>query len=123
MRFSEFWPVYLRHHSRSGTRAAHYAATAIGVTSFAAAVSPIAPWWVFACGVALGYLTAFSSHWLIERNQPVVAHGAHLVVFGALADLRLCAVAATGGIAAEFRRYGLEAAKPAGKPADRTTGA
>jgi hypothetical protein len=123
VRFSEFWPVYLRHHSRSGTRAAHYAATAIGVGGFIAAVSPMAPWWVFVCGVALGYLTAFSSHWLIERNQPVVARGAHLVAFGAFADLRLCALAMTGGVAAEFRRLGLEPAKPAGGAADRATGA
>ncbi len=123
MRFSEFWPLYLRHHARGGTRAAHYAATCIGIAGFGMAISPMAPWWVFLAALALSYLTAFSSHWLIEHNQPVVMRGPHLMLFGALADLRMCRLALAGGVAAEFRRLGLETAKPAGGLADRPTGA
>jgi hypothetical protein len=107
VRFSEFWPDYLRHHSRSGTRAAHYLATGIGVIGLAMAISPVAPWWAFLAGIAVSYLMAFSSHWFIEHNQPVVMRGAHLMFFGALADLRMCALALGGGIEREYRRLGL----------------
>jgi len=123
VRFSEFWPVYLRHHSRGGTRAAHYAATCIGILGLGIAISPMAPWWAFFAGLAVSYLTAFSSHWLIEHNQPVVVRGPHLMLFGALADLRMCRLALSGGVAAEFRRLGLEGAKSAAALADRPTGA
>lgn len=123
VRFSEFWPLYLRHHSRGGTRAAHYLATCIGILGFGMAISPLSPWWVFLIALALSYLTAFSSHWLIERNQPVVMRGLHLMLFGALADLRMCRLALSGGVAAEFRRLGIEMPKSASALADRPTGA
>ena len=122
LRFSEFWPVYLRHHSRGGTRAAHYAATGIGILGLAIAISPVAPWWAFACAILLSYLTAFSAHWLIEHNQPVVVRGPHLMLFGALADLRMCLLALSGRLAAEYERLGLRAAKPARRLASRLTG-
>lgn len=71
------------------------------------AISPIAPWWAFVAGIAVSYVTAFSSHWFIEHNQPVVMRGAHLMLFGAMADLRMCWLAATGGIDQEYQRLGL----------------
>jgi len=122
VRFSEFWPDYLKHHSRSGTRAAHYLATMIGITGLGFAISPVAPWWAFFAGIAASYLTAFSSHWFIEHNQPVVMRGAHLMIYGAMADLRMCGLALTGGVEAEYRRLGLRPA-PRVDFAKRATGA
>ncbi len=52
---------------------------------------------------------AVTSHWWIEQNQPLIRVNAF---YGALADLKMCALALTGGIGAEYARLGLGAPLP-----------
>lgn len=118
MRFSEFWPIYLRSHRHPATRGAHYLATAVGIAGGVAAASPVAPWWFVFGGIAIGYLLAFTSHWLIEHNNPCVMRDWRITTFllGAAADIRMCVMAISGGVTAEFRRQGLDEARSGRNP-------
>ena len=68
MTFEEFWPIYVRMHSRKETQIAH----AIGsLTSIACVASGIAlrkPWLV-AAGPLLDYGISQMSHRLFEKNK------------------------------------------------------
>lgn len=101
--FSQFWRMYLAAHRRAGTRAMHYAATAVGIASGLAALHQGNVAYVLG-GIALGYCMAVSSHWLIEGNQPLIRVNAF---YGAIADLRMCWLALTGGLRREYQRLGL----------------
>jgi hypothetical protein len=67
--FEEFWPFYVREHSRKATRLFHFVGTtAAGLTGLAAialrkpALVPL--------GLVLGYGPAWVSHFFIEKNRP-----------------------------------------------------
>jgi len=107
--FREFWPIYLKSHRHPMTRGAHYLATLVGASSAVVAASPAAPWWVMAGGIGAAYAIAFASHWLIEHNNPCVLRNLRVMTFllGGLADIRMCGMAISGRITAEYRRLGL----------------
>src|SRR3546814_17254151 len=67
--FAEFWPFYLREHSKPRTRAFHYAGTTLVVLLALAAVLTGKSWLLIAMPVA-GYGFAWASHAAIERNRP-----------------------------------------------------
>lgn len=112
MRFGEFWPTYLIAHRKPGTRSAHYLATALGAGGGLAAAFGLGNGWVFPLCLLGAYLIAFSSHWIIERNQPVVVNSPRSMLFGAWADLRMCGLALRGRVDAEYERLGLKEPTP-----------
>lgn len=67
--FAEFWPFYLREHSKPRTRALHYAGTSLVVAIAAFAVLTGRWWWLLAVPVA-GYGFAWLAHFKIEKNRP-----------------------------------------------------
>ncbi|MFN3943625.1 MAG: Mpo1-like protein [Allosphingosinicella sp.] len=67
--FQEFWPFYLREHSRPKTRAFHYAGTTLVVLIAVAAVAT-GNWWLLLAMPVAGYAFAWASHAAIERNRP-----------------------------------------------------
>ena len=66
--FSEFWPHYVRAHSRLGTRILHgigsVAALLLVVGGFV--VSP----WLFLLAPIIGYGFAWYGHFFVEHNKP-----------------------------------------------------
>lgn len=89
--FAEFWRRYLDAHRKPGTRAAHYAATVLGIASTVAAIHQSEPMYMIG-GIALSYAIAIGSHWMIEGNQPLIRVNA---LYGAVADLKMCWLALT----------------------------
>ena len=67
--FAEFWPFYLREHSRKGTRALHYVGTTLVVSAAVAAVLSGNWWWLAAMPLA-GYFFAWLAHFTLEHNRP-----------------------------------------------------
>jgi hypothetical protein len=67
--FEEFWPFYLREHSKPRTRALHYAGTSLVVLVAAAALATGNLWLLIAMPIA-GYGFAWGSHAAVERNRP-----------------------------------------------------
>jgi hypothetical protein len=116
MPFSQFWPLYLDAHREPATRAAHYIATFFGAAATAVALALGLGWIAFA-GIGLAVCMAVGAHWLIERNQPLILVNPF---YGACADLRMCWLALTGGLATEYARLGLGSPEPRvrGTPAE-----
>jgi hypothetical protein len=67
--FEEFWPFYLREHSKPKTRAFHYAGTSL-VVIIAVAALATGNWWLLIAMPVAGYAFAWTSHAAIERNRP-----------------------------------------------------
>jgi hypothetical protein len=101
--FEEFWPYYLRAHSRPETRALHYAATTIIAGSFAA--------WLatrnnrYLASTLLGITPAWFAHFTIEHNKPVALDHP---VWSICADLLMFSKWVSGGLDDELRRAGIE---------------
>jgi len=67
--YGEFWPHYLREHSRPEPRAIHFAGTGIATAALLGLLATGNPWFV---PVALigGYGPAWTAHFFVERNRP-----------------------------------------------------
>ena len=67
--FGEFWPFYLREHSRPRTRALHYAGTTL-VVLIALAALVTGQWRLLVAVPVAGYGFAWAAHAAVERNRP-----------------------------------------------------
>jgi len=67
--FEEFWPFYVREHSRKSTRILHWLGTTAAASSIAASVLTRRPWLALLAPV-VGYGPAWISHFFIEKNRP-----------------------------------------------------
>ncbi len=67
--FAEFWPYYLREHSKPSTRAYHYAGTSL-VVALAIGAAASRNWWLLLALPVAGYGFAWAGHALAERNRP-----------------------------------------------------
>lgn len=67
--FGEFWPFYLREHSKPGTRTLHYVGTSLVVTI--AILAPTTGRWPWLLAIPLvGYGFAWIAHFGVEKNRP-----------------------------------------------------
>ena len=103
MPYRDFWVAYLDAHRNPATRGMHYLATLTGIGGTVLAV-----WmeflWFMAGGIGLGVVMAVGSHHLIEHNRPLIRVNPF---YGAVSDLRMCWLALTGRLTAEYARLGL----------------
>ncbi len=67
--FAEFWPYYVREHSRPLTRALHVIGT-LGAIGFCVAAVVAHKPWLAACAPLSGYGLAWISHFFVEKNRP-----------------------------------------------------
>jgi hypothetical protein len=67
--FAEFWPYYLREHSRPRTRMLHYIGTTLVVALAIAAL--LSGRWLLLLALPLaGYFFAWIAHFTVEKNAP-----------------------------------------------------
>ena len=113
--FADFWPHYLREHSRPGTRALHFAGT--GLVLLLAGAALLSGEWLLLPAVPLaGYGFAWASHAAVERNRPATfTHP----LWSLAADFRMFFLWLTGGLGGELAR----AVVDPGAAAERANGA
>jgi hypothetical protein len=67
--FSEFWPFYLREHSKPATRLLHAIGTLTAVLAMVSLMA-IGRWWLLPLALIPGYVFAWLGHFFVEKNQP-----------------------------------------------------
>ena len=102
--FGEFWPFYLREHSKPRTRALHYAGTAL-VVLIALAAAATANWWLLIAMPLAGYGFAWTSHAAVERNRPATFT---YPAWSLRADFRMWWLWLTGRLAPELQAAGVQ---------------
>ncbi len=101
--YEEFWPHYLREHSRAGTRRLHAIGTvaSLALTLFFVATGrwlwlPLAP--------VPGYALSWIGHFFVEHNTPATfGHPG----WSLLSDFRMVWLVLTGRMARELSRLGI----------------
>lgn len=67
--YRQFWPYYLREHSRILTRRIHYFGTGLAIIGIVMAVADWNGWYLLAAAVC-GYAPAWFAHFFVEKNRP-----------------------------------------------------
>jgi len=102
--FADFWPFYLREHSRPGTRALHFAGTSLVVLLLILAVAT-RHWWLLILLPVFGYGLAWTAHFAVERNRPATFRHP---LWSLAADFRMWSLWLSGRLAAELNKAGIE---------------
>ena len=106
--FAQFWPYYLREHSKPRTRAMHYVGTSL-VVGLAIGAVATGTWWLLAAMPVAGYGFAWASHAAVERNRPATFT---YPAWSLGADFKMWWMWLTGRLGPELQRAGV---RPDGK--------
>ena len=101
--FAEFWPFYLREHSKASTRALHYVGTSLVVLIAVAAVVSGRWGWLVALPLA-GYFFAWVAHFGVEKNRPATFT---YPLWSLAADFKMWAMWLGGRLGPELDRAGV----------------
>ena len=100
---AEFWPFYLREHSKASTRAWHFAGTSLSLALLlGAAVTGRAA--LLLCALVVGYACAWISHFFIERNKPATFK---YPLMSFASDWKMWALTLAGKLGPELERAGV----------------
>lgn len=67
--FWDFYPFYLKEHSKTGTRVLHFVGTFFVIILLLLSVV-LQKWWMLLLLPVVGYGFAWISHAIIEKNKP-----------------------------------------------------
>jgi hypothetical protein len=98
--FAEFWPFYVREHSRPATRALHAAGTLAG-TALLVGLAATGRWRWLPLALVPGYAAAWAGHFLVEHNRPATFRHPLWSLAG---DYKMCALMLAGRMDAEVER-------------------
>ena len=98
--FEEFWPYYLREHSKVGTRALHFAGTTTAMVAIAAGILMRRPA-LLAAAPVVGYGMAWIGHFFVEKNRPATFKYPLLSFLG---DMKMWRMTVSGTLDAEIER-------------------
>ena len=97
--FSDFWPYYVRAHSRGRTRALHAIGSVLAVVMLGLALA-VNLWLLLAVPV-VGYAFAWYAHFFVEGNKPATfGHP----FYSLIADYRMLFLMMAGKMEAEVAR-------------------
>jgi len=99
--FAEFWPEYVRAHSKPATQVIHCAGTIFGWMLLGGAIATRRWWWI-ALALIVGYAFAWTSHFFVEHNKPATFEHP---LWSWWADQRMMFLTFVGRMGAEVRKY------------------
>ena len=99
--YQEFWPFYLREHSKPQTRAIHYIGSIASVVVLIWALATQNWWWLLAVPFC-GYSFAWFAHFFVEKNKPATFQAP---VWSLISDYRMCALFLSGHLDGELMKY------------------
>lgn len=67
--FEEFWPFYVKEHSKKATRILHFVGTTVAIACVAGGLVTKRRW-LLAIAPIVGYGPAWMSHFFVEKNRP-----------------------------------------------------
>ena len=97
--FDEFWPYYVREHSRPACRTLHFVGStlAIVIVIVGAIYNP----WLLLAVPIVGYGFAWIGHFAIEKNRPATFE---YPLWSLIADWKMWGLMLTGRMAAEVEK-------------------
>jgi hypothetical protein len=98
--FEEFWPYYVREHSKKTTRMLHFTGTALGMATVAYALAKRKPKLLLLAPV-VGYGMSWIGHFFVEKNRPATFS---YPLWSFRGDFRMFAKIVTGTMDAEVER-------------------
>jgi len=101
--FAEFWPFYLREHSRKATRALHLAGTTCSLLLLLVAIG-LRDGWLVLAALVCGYAFAWVGHFFVEHNKPATFKHP---LWSFAADWKMWALAVVGQLDHELQQAGV----------------
>ena len=99
-RFADFWPDYVRAHSRGKTRVLHAIGSVLAIVMLGLSFA-LSLWFLIAVPV-IGYAFAWYAHFFVERNKPATfGHPFYSLV----ADYRMTFLMMAGRMDKEVAKY------------------
>ena len=98
--FADFWPYYVRAHSKERTRILHAIGSVLAVVMLGVAFA-VSMWWLIAVPL-VGYAFAWYAHFFVEGNKPATfGHP----FYSLIADYRMLFLMMAGRMDEQVHRY------------------
>ncbi len=102
--YHEFWPYYLKEHSKKSTRSWHFAGTTLAFFSIVAYAFTLNGLFIFLALLG-GYGFAWFSHFTIEKNRPATFKHPFWSLYS---DWRMWVLAITGQLQKDLQKYKIQ---------------